>query len=223
VDVVELAPGLWRWTARHPDWTSKQSGADGWEAEVASFYCEADGYLLLIDPIVPEEDGEQQRFWQALDRDVEKIGSPHVVLTCAWHARSSRDVVQRYPDTRLWVHAGGAAELPPGVVTTDPFRPGDPLPGGVSAIDAVVGDAEVLLWLPSQAALVCGDTLLGGGPAGIRVCPGSWLDGADPAAVRAELRICLEGLPVERVLVTHGEPVLARGREALDQALLEER
>ena len=219
MDVRELAPGLWRWTARHPEWTPDQGGPGGWEAEVASFYCEAEGSLLLVDPIVPSGLPEQERFWRALDRDVTRVGSPHVLLTCAWHARSSNDVMERYPGTRLWVHAAGAAELPAAVVATDPFRAGDFLAGGVWAIDSTVVDGEVLLWLPSHAALACGDTLLGGGPAGIRVCPDSWLDGADPAAVRAELRARLGGLPVERVLVTHGEPVLTNGRNALERAL----
>ena len=175
--------------------------------------------MLLLDPIVPADAEERARFWRALDRDVEKAGTPHVVLTCAWHSRSSADVLARYPGARLWAHADGAAELPAGVVATDPFRPGDPLPGGASAVHGAVGDAEVLLWLPSHAALVAGDTLLGGGSAGIRLCPDAWLGGADPAAVRAELRARLEGLPVERVLVTHGEPVLEGAREALDRAL----
>ena len=78
---------------------------------------------------------------------------------------------------------------------------------------------DVLVWLPSHAALVSGDTLLGDGAGGIRLCPDSWLGDADPVAVRAELRLRLERLPVERVLPTHGEPVLAGGRHALDRAL----
>jgi glyoxylase-like metal-dependent hydrolase (beta-lactamase superfamily II) len=219
MDVTQIAPGLWRWTARHPEWTPDQGGPEGWEPEVASFYCEADGDALLIDPLVPADNGERERFWRALDRDVGR-GAPHVLLTCAWHARSSADVLARYRGVRLWVHAQGVAELrDAGIVATDPFFPGDPLPGGASALDAVVGDGEVLLWLPSHAALVAGDTLLGGGQAGVRLCPDSWLGDADAVAVRERLRARLHDLPVERVLVTHGESVLAGGREALDRAL----
>ena len=88
MEVGELVPGLWRWTAPHPEWTPDQGGPDGWEAEVASFYCEAEGDILLIDPIVPAEGSERERFWRALDRDVERVGAPHVVLSCAWHVRS---------------------------------------------------------------------------------------------------------------------------------------
>jgi hypothetical protein len=221
MEVAELAPGLWRWTARHPEWTPDQGGPEGWEPEVASYYCEAAGDVLLIDPIVPADGGERERFWRALDHDVEKPGALHVVLTCAWHARSSGAVLVRYRGARLWTHADDLDELPAGVVATNPFRPGDALPGGASAIAAAVGGpvTDVLLWLPSHAALVSGDTLLGGGPAGVRVCPDSWLGGADPAEVRAGLRTRLGALPVERVLVTHGEPLLANGRSALEREL----
>ena len=221
MQVEKLAPGLWRWTARHPDWTPEQGGPDGWEPDVASFYCEADADILLVDPLVPSDGSEEERFWRALERDVEKLGPPHVVLTCAWHARSAADVLARYSGARLWTHADDLGELPAGVVATDPFRPGDTLPGNASAIAGAVGGpvTDVLVWLPSHAALVSGDTILGGGPAGIRLCPDSWLGDADPVAVRAALRARLDGLPIERVLVTHGEPLLAGGREALDRAL----
>jgi len=222
VEVGELVPGLWRWTAPHPEWTPDQGGPDGWEAEVASFYCEAAGDVLLIDPIVPADGSERERFWRALDRDVERVGAPHVVLTCAWHARSAGDVLGRYSAARLWTHADDVGELPAGVVATDPFRPGDELPGGASAIVGVVGGgSEVLLWIPSRAALAAGDTLLGGGPYGVRMCPDSWLGDSDPVAARAELRARLENLPVELVLVTHGESLLAGGPKALEQALVE--
>ncbi len=220
MDVAALAPGVWRWTACHPEWTPDQGGPDGWEPEVASYYCEAGGDILLIDPIVPSDVSERERFWEALDRDVERLAPPHVILTSAWHCRSSGDVLERYPGARLWAPAEATGELPAGLVVSDTFRPGDSLPGGAVAIAAVVGgDAEVLLWLPAHTALVAGDTLLGGGPAGVRVCPDSWLDGADPTAVRATLRARLEGLPVERVLVTHGSPLLVGAREALERAL----
>jgi glyoxylase-like metal-dependent hydrolase (beta-lactamase superfamily II) len=221
VEVVELAPGLWRWTARHPDWTPEQGGPEGWEPEVASYHCESGSDLLLIDPIVPDDGDDRDRFWRALDRDVERVGKPNVVLTCAWHARSTGAVLDRYGGVRLWTFADGVDELPSGVAATDPFRPGDQLPGGAVAIAGLVFDkmADVLVWLPSHSALVAGDTLIGGGPAGIRVCPDSWLGDADPAAARAALRERLEDVAAERVLPTHGEPLLSGARAALDRAL----
>jgi glyoxylase-like metal-dependent hydrolase (beta-lactamase superfamily II) len=219
MEVAELAPGLWRWTVRHPDWTPEQGGPDGWEADVGCLYCEADGAVLLVDPLVPVDEGERDRFWAALDRDLERANvEPDILLTCPWHARSSADVLARVDGGRLWAPADGVDELPNGLAATDPFRPGESLPGGVVAIDATL-EREVLFWLPSRGALVAGDTLLGDGAGGVRLCPDSWLGGRDPAVVRAELWRRVRELPVERVLVSHGEPVLEDGGAALERAL----
>jgi hypothetical protein len=62
---------------------------------------------------------------------------------------------------------------------------------------------------------VAGDVLLGGP---LRICPDSWVGKAGQGAVREALRPALE-LPIERVLVSHGEPVLTGGRAALESAL----
>jgi len=184
--VTELAPGLWRWTAPHPDWKE----GEGWEQEVGCVYYEAAAATVLIDPLVPPE---RERFFEALDRDVERRGLPlTIVLTCTWHERSAAELAERY----------GADDTSPAGV--EPFV--------VPAIE------ETLWWLPEHSALVVGDVLLGA-PDGVRVCPDSWLEGqASPASIRAALRPLLD-LPVERILVSHGEPVLERGREALERAL----
>jgi glyoxylase-like metal-dependent hydrolase (beta-lactamase superfamily II) len=77
---------------------------------------------------------------------------------------------------------------------------------------------ETLYWIESGRALVAGDVLLGA-DGGVRVCPDSWLSGrADPAELRALLLERLD-LPIERVLVSHGEPVLDNGRAGLERAL----
>jgi glyoxylase-like metal-dependent hydrolase (beta-lactamase superfamily II) len=201
MEVAQLAPGLWRWTARHLDWTPEQGGPDGWGPEVASYYVEVGGSIVLVDPIVSADEADRARFWRALDRDVERLGAPQVLLTCEWHARSTEDVLERYDGSRSWIGAEGAA-----------------LPGGAHAIPGLVG-GDVLIWLPSHAALVAGDTLLGSGAAGIRLCPDSWLGDQDPVAARASLRERLRGLEVALVLPTHGEPVLSDGSDALARAL----
>jgi glyoxylase-like metal-dependent hydrolase (beta-lactamase superfamily II) len=218
VQVVEIAPGLWRWTAPHPDWTPEQGGPDGWEAQVGCVYCEANGAVVLVDPLVPRDAGERERFWRALDRDLERVGvAPDVLLTCAWHARSTGEVLERYPGATARVPAQSASDLPDSVTATT-FAAGDELPGRVRAFEAAL-PGEVIFWLPSHQALVSGDTLIGADEGGVRVCPDSWLEGRDPAEIRAGLRQRLAELPVERVLVLHGEPVLSGGREALDRAL----
>ena len=79
--------------------------------------------------------------------------------------------------------------------------------------------AEVVFWIPEHRALVPGDALLGDGAGGIRMCPESWLPGREePRELAPSLRPLLD-LPVERVLVSHGTPVLSDGRAALAAAL----
>ena len=64
-----------------------------------------------------------------------------------------------------------------------------------------------------------GDVLLGADGGGLRLCPRSWLPASTTVErLRASLLPLLE-LPVTRVLVSHGEPVLRNGRAALEQAL----
>ena len=55
---------------------------------------------------------------------------------------------------------------------SDPFRPGDRLPGGFEALPTARG-TEVVYWLPRERALVPGDVLVGDG--GVRIRHESWL------------------------------------------------
>ena len=219
MDIVELAPGLWRWTAPHPDWTPEDAeDGEGWDREVGCLYLEAPDALVLFDPLAPADEAERERFWRALDRDVERLGPPHVFLTVYWHARDSQQVLDRYQGARVWTHESATDEVGKRVAYTDTFTIGDPLPGGIEAIDALRA-GEVVYWLPDRRALVPGDVILGAPGGRLRLCPDSWLaKGTTRDDVRAALGSVLE-LPVERVLVSHGEPVLENGREALARAL----
>jgi glyoxylase-like metal-dependent hydrolase (beta-lactamase superfamily II) len=216
MNVLEIGPGLWRWTARHPDWTPEEGADGGWEPEVGSYFYESAEGVVLLDPLVPAD--ETERFWQALDRDVERSGRPpHVLITIFWHARSAQAILHRYEGARVWAHEPARELVAERARVTDIFVPGDALPGGVEALDA--GRAfEVVFWLREHGSVVTGDVILGAQAGGVRVCPDSWLGERDPKQVRKTLTALL-ALPVERVLVTHGEPVLSGGREALEAAL----
>ena len=79
---------------------------------------------------------------------------------------------------------------------------------------------ETMFWLPRAQALVPGDRLPGDDRGGLRLCPDSWLRYLP--ITRDDLRDALRplvDLPVELVLVSHGEPVLHDGRSALERAL----
>jgi hypothetical protein len=81
-----------------------------------------------------------------------------------------------------------------------------------------------MVFLEAPRALVPGDRLLGDGAGGLRLCPESWLGYIDRAAppghaqLQAALAPLLE-LGAERVLVSHGEPVLRDGAAALRAVL----
>ena len=86
----------------------------------------------------------------------------------------------------------------------------------------IEGAAETMFWIPEHRALVPGDRLLGDRPPGVRMCPPSWLrylDGFTQDDLRRELQARLPSLPIEMVLVSHGEPVLHDGRAAVERAL----
>jgi len=61
--------------------------------------------------------------------------------------------------------------------------------------------------------------LLGAVDGGLRMCPESWLPTATTHADLASSLAPLLDLPIERVLVSHGHPVLDGARAALAAAL----
>jgi len=200
MDVRELRPGLWRWTAAHPEWEH----AEHWGPEVGSVYAELPEALVMVDPLVPLDD--EDRFWEALDRDVERVGKPvHVLLTVHWHERSVAAVLDRYKAT-LW----------------RPEEKGT-LPAGVHA-EVVKGSdwVEALFFLEPHRALIAGDLLIGRPGGGVELPVGWFPKGEQDWAeqkLKPELQKRLAELPIELVVVSHGEPVLEDGAAALERAL----
>jgi hypothetical protein len=199
-DITEIDDGLWRWTARHPDWVpgAKPESVADWPREVGSVAYLTGDALVVIDPLVP---AEAEGLWAWLDERAAAVERVAVVNTIKWHRRSRDEVAARYGASTS--RARGA------------------LPDGVEPI-SIRRAGETMFWLPKAGALVPGDRLLGDGGGGLRLCPASWIGylstGFDLDALRAALRPLLE-LPVERVLVSHGEPVLRGGRAAIEAAL----
>jgi glyoxylase-like metal-dependent hydrolase (beta-lactamase superfamily II) len=211
VDVRELRPGLWRWTAVHPEWTPDSD----WAPEVGCVYWESDDAVCLIDPLVPADEAE--RFWSALDRDVERAAKPvAVLLTVFWHERSAGEVAARYGGD-VWAHESALDRL--AIEVARPFQFGDPLPGGIEALDTAER-GEVVYWIAGPNAVVAGDVLLGDGSGGVQVCPPDWFAAGESGRLRAkEALAVLLGRPVELVLVSHGEPVVEGARERLAAAI----
>lgn len=197
---AEIAPGLWRWTATHPEWvpaSAPESTAD-WGPEVGSVLRARAGVATFIDALVPSD---AARFWAWADERVAGAAQCHALTTIGFHRRSRDELVDRY-EART-------------------SRARDALPPGVEKI-ALRGAGEVAYWLADERALVLGDRILGDGAGGLRLCPESWIgylgNGLTLARLRELLRPLLE-LPAERVLVSHGDPVLRDGRAALAEAV----
>lgn len=208
MQVEKLAEGLWRWTAWHPEW----------QREVSCVYAETAAGIVLVDPLVPEVPEDRERFWRALDGDVARAdGRLAILVTVFFHTRSAGTVAKRYK-APVWAPSRARAAVARRAARdVRGFRPGDRLPGGVQAL-ATARSNEVVLWLPGHRALVAGDVILGEGD-GLVLCPGSWLPaGTTVEALRASLLPVLD-LPVERVLLSHGEPVRRNGLSALQTLL----
>jgi glyoxylase-like metal-dependent hydrolase (beta-lactamase superfamily II) len=224
VQVSSIRPGLWRWTAPHPDWTPKDGGPGGWEQDVGCLYFEAPDAVVLFDPLAPPDGTpDAERFWRTLDGDVARLDRPvAVLLTAHWHERSAQAVYDRYrerPGVSLWLPEGSRTQAE--VTPTDTVDQDAPLPGDVLAYGSGgPGAEEYLFYVPAHRALVAGDVLVGEGDGRLRL---GWVDG-DPEWKRDKLLPSLRpllDLPIEMVLVSHGEPTLEGGREALARALEE--
>jgi glyoxylase-like metal-dependent hydrolase (beta-lactamase superfamily II) len=191
----QVAPGLRRWAAWHTEWRQ----------EVGSVAVDTPDGLVLVDPLDPPPEVRHPQ---------------HVLVTVHWHARSGGELGAAH----VWAAAREVRRLKNrGVVVTDAFEKDPELPGGIKAF-ATAREGEVVYWLPQQKALVAGDVLLGAGAKPnatsepLRLCPEGWLDGATRKQLVKSLLPLLD-LPVERILVSHGDPVLQGGKDVL-QALI---
>jgi hypothetical protein len=201
-NVLEIEPGLDRWTAPHPDWNERSAhgSAEDWDELVGSVLYEQPDVVTLIDPLLPGEGRDGFLRW--LDST---IGGRRVsvLTTIRWHRRDREQLADRYS-----AQTRSAWNAVPAGVTPKPLR----------------GAGETLYWLPAPRTLVAGDRLIVVPGAGLRLCPQSWLE--DVHVNRpglADVLSPLLELPIERVLVSHGEPVLHDGRAALAHAISEAR
>lgn len=176
-------------------WTARH---EEWEEDVGSLALETDDGLILIDPIDPPRDLRRP---------------DHVLITVFWHYRSTPKLRAK----RVWASSRTVRALANrGVTVTDPIAKNVLLPGGVQPFETA-RRGELVYWLPKQKSVGVGDVLLGSGAKPratddpLRLCPERWLG----AATHDDLRRSLE----QRVLVSHGKPVLRAGKRALERVL----
>jgi hypothetical protein len=208
----KLTAGLWRWTARHPEWHPGEFGA-----EVASFAAKADdGTLLLIDPLLPPE---PDAVLETLDQHAGD--GVAILISIPYHVRSSEELGKRYKAT-IHGHKAAAKRL----TSKRGFHkvePGAGLPGGVTAypIGKPRQRYEMPLHLPSHGALVFGDSVVEHEGA-LKVWAHDRIDDKVRRFYRDKFNPTLEpllDLPFDAVLPTHGDPVMKQGKRALRDAL----
>ncbi|MGO9904102.1 MAG: hypothetical protein ACLP4R_07315 [Solirubrobacteraceae bacterium] len=193
--MIEIAPGVWHWTAR------RESIA----AEVSSYYLESE--RVVIDPMIPPDGLE----W------FDQRGVPeHAVLTNRHHDRDAWRLHEAFGCVVHCIDNGVYALEGRGPV--EPFRFGDELAGGivVHEVDAICPD-ETALHIPRHRALACADGVVrsrGGGE--LRFVADYLMD--DPERTKQGLRDAygrLLELDFDLLLLAHGEPVVGGARDAL--------
>jgi hypothetical protein len=193
--MVEIAPGLWHWTARR-----ESIGAD-----VSSYYLERE--RVQIDPMIAPEGLE----W------FEQHGAPeHAILTNRHHDRDSWRLHEAF-GTTIHCIRNGLYELE-GRGPVEAFDFGDRLPGDISVqeVGAICPD-ETALHIPRHRALACADGVVrrGGGDA-LEFVPDFLMD--DPEQTKRRLRDAyrgLLGLDFDLLLLAHGAPVVGDAHDAL--------
>jgi hypothetical protein len=207
----ELEPGLWRWTRRHPDWHPS-----GFGDEVASFALRDDAGIVLVDPLL---DGPHDPMLETLLADA--WGDVRILITIPYHVRSA-ELIWTHLRERYEVGIYGHWRCRSRLHDASAFRAvsgGETLAGGVRA--HAVGRPkrmEVPFEIPSHRALAFGDLVVETGGGALRVWQQWETNDQWYRETFLPTLTPLAALDVERVLVTHGQPVLRDGAAALARA-----
>ena len=214
----ELAAGIHRWTAPHPEWRPKSE-------EVESYALIAGEALLLVDPLVPARrtSGARRswRSWSSWQR-------PRRVWSCSSRSRITRAARRRCTSasrpqrpTRIRGHALVRRRLRPEtpleVVPMGAAGTAAPIAGGAAEAYTIGRPrrSEHPMYVPSLRAAVFGDAVVGA-EGGLRFWTLSSGTGADwYRDVFAPSFRELAERPLEHVLVAHGPPVVGDGQRQL--------
>jgi hypothetical protein len=193
--MVEIAPGVWHWTA-----VRERIGI-----VVSSYYLASE--RVILDPMIPP-DGLA---W------FETRGTPeHAVLTNRHHDRDAWRLHEAFGCTVHCVR-NGIHELE-GRGPVEAFDFGDELPGRifVHEVDAICPD-ETALYIPRHRAVAVADGVVRSGRGGeLQFVPDWLMDEPEQTKqlLREAYRRLLE-LDFDLLLLAHGDPVVGGGREAL--------
>lgn len=198
-ELRKVVPGLLIWRLEHPRW---RPGVD-WQPVVTSTCVETGGERLVLDPLAPP--AEAIELWMWLDEHRPTVA----VVLKPDHVRDIDLFVGRYAARAYGPRVFDKDDVP--VTDLKPILPGTHLPGGAVAQYDGRGGNETPLWLPEQRTIVFADALTERG-GDLRVWSSLWHEERALPALRDLL-----GLPFERVIISHGEPVHTRA--AFERAL----
>lgn len=216
-----LSEGILTWSAPHPEYRPRAE-------EVVSYALPYGGALALVDPLLPADAEGRGQVLTQLDGLAGQAGRVELLITIPYHTRSAEELYRRYEPTRqvrLWGHANVRRRLrDPGLLTEVPWAAAGEaveVAGGL-ALAYTIGRprrSEHPYLFPALRAVAFGDAVVGA-LGGVRFWNQS--PGTGPAWYRdvfAPTLAPLAAQDVERVLVTHGPPVLEEGRRALEECL----
>jgi hypothetical protein len=194
--VREILPGIFHWTAVHPEI----------RIAVSSYWVE--GPAVLLDPLVPEEG----LGW------FEGRGTPrHVILTNRLHSRHTARFVEAF-GCDVWCNREGLDHLA-GRLDVKGFRAGDLLPGGIESHEVgVLCPDETALRIPvAEGVLSAADGVVRDADGPLTFVPDPLL-GDDPEAIKRGLKAAyarLLSLEFDHLILAHGLPWIGGAREAL--------
>jgi glyoxylase-like metal-dependent hydrolase (beta-lactamase superfamily II) len=183
------------WFSPHPAW---EPGED-WPQEVPVVKYETADEVVLIDPFLPPSAD-----FHPHDKRV------RVLLTQPAHYRGTADFVERF-GASVWGPPKAEWRKRPNPTTTSD------LPWGVEAIELDGEPQQVVFLIRDHATLVTGDVLSGTGGR-LHV----FVDEADPARLLPALSRLAE-LPIERVIIPHGDAITEDGAARIRTAVNEAR
>ena len=193
--IVRGVSELTWWFSPHPAWEP----GENWPAEVPVVRFETDEEVVLIDPFLPPGD------------DFDPTGS-----RCACCSRNRRTTAAPPISSSVTARPCGCRRAPSGGGVRAPV-PTAQLPRGVEAIELDGEPQQVLFFIPEHATLVSGDVLSGTGGA-LHV----FVDEADREPLLASLDALCD-LPIERVIIPHGELIDENGAARIRAAVADAR
>jgi glyoxylase-like metal-dependent hydrolase (beta-lactamase superfamily II) len=181
------------WYSPHPDWEPTED----WPQEVPVVRYETDSEVVLFDPFLPP--------------DFDPHGKPvRVLLTEGSHYRGTADFVERF-GASVWTPPRAVWRKIPNPATTSE------LPPGIEVIELDGEPQRVAFFIREHATLVSGDVLSGTGGR-LHV----FFDEADPERLLPALDALAE-LPIERVIIPHGDLIPEGGSQRIRDAVSEAR